>query len=81
MKASPVSNAEIVAALVGGKFKPFADEDRLAFLDAGKDAMIWHPQSSLAVIVCTDDDDGTLVVEVYDWDGNVWQGNLKLTPV
>jgi hypothetical protein len=71
---------DILAALVGGKFKRFEEEDRSAFMDAGDDAMIWHPKQEVAVIVCTTTD-GELIVEVYDWDGDAKQGVLRLADV
>ncbi len=72
--------AEVLAALVSGKFKPFSVEDRNAFLDAGEDAMMWHPRVDTAVVVCTDEYD-TMVIEIHNWEGDVWHASMLLKPL
>ena len=82
MKTSPITNAEILKALTSGQFKPLTADDRLAFMDAGDDALLWFANDTVCVLVCTISD-GSLVFEVYDNTDaeTVWQGVSTLTPL
>jgi len=80
-KVAPVSTAEILAALAAGKFEPLSETSRMAYLDAGKDALVWVAPNLSTVIVCTDEEDGRLIIEVYGADNDVWQGNALLEAI